>query len=233
VQVVGAFSVFEDTLYVEVTGEDQTPPQVLRAFADPSMLEPGSSTTIRVPKEWVVEGGSIVRMEARIYALSDSQLVDSVVLQEGAEEFWGEWSYGEEGRFFLRIFAEDHGGNRMETRALRGIAFDPRRLRPDLGSSPVGEELDTTVPSAFSLSQNYPNPFNLSTTIAYDLPQAADVSLAIYTITGQKVDRLVSARQEVGHYEVIWDGGRLASGIYFYRLKAGSFVRTRSMVFIK
>ena len=508
IQVEGSFLIHRDTLYVEVKGKDETPPQVLGVRADPMVLEPGSSTTIRVRKASVVEGGSIERMEARIYAWTDSQFVDSVVLQEGEEEFWGEWSYGEEGRFFLGISAEDQGGNRMETRFLHrltfydlpepgpfssgewmtffkewmsftsgnsglpvggvlalafdsqgnlwigtegaltkfdgarwevyhsgnsglpddwveslaidsqgnlwigtwgglakfdgarwevyhsensglpdnwvwslavdfwgdlwigtwegglatfdgfswtvydsensglpnngvsslafdaqgnlwigtregglatfdgfswtvydsensglpsnwvsSLAFDAQGnlwigagglFAPagglakfdgeswevyDTGNSglpdnnvlslafdyqgnlwigtwdgglvvyreggvilrvtAVGEELGTTVPSAFSLSQNYPNPFNPRTTIAYDLPHACAVTLTIYALTGQKVGTLVSGHQEAGHHEVTWNDREFASGIYFYRMEAGGFEQTRRMVLLK
>lgn len=89
------------------------------------------------------------------------------------------------------------------------------------------------MPMTFVLYQNAPNPFNPVTNIAYALPQASDVTLAIYTITGQKVSMLVSTHQEAGRYEVMWDASAFANGIYLYRLEADSFVKTRSMVLLK
>ena len=86
---------------------------------------------------------------------------------------------------------------------------------------------DATLPRSVVLYPNYPNPFNPLTTIAYDLPQACDVTLTIYTITGQKVATMVSGHQQAGHYKVTWDDRGCASGIYFYRLEAGEFVETR------
>ena len=88
-------------------------------------------------------------------------------------------------------------------------------------------------PERFSLLQNRPNPFNPITTIGYNLPEASDVRLTIYTVTGQRVAILVSGYQEAGYYEVVWDGSRFANGIYFYRLEAGAFVETRRMVLMK
>ena len=89
------------------------------------------------------------------------------------------------------------------------------------------------IPSGYALCQNVPNPFNPLTTIAYDLPEASNVILTIYTITGQKMATVVSDHQEVGHYEVAWDGSGFASGIYFYRLKAGQFAETKRMLLLK
>ena len=89
------------------------------------------------------------------------------------------------------------------------------------------------VPRGYTLSQNVPNPFNPITTIAYDLPQASDVALTIYSVTGQKVARLVSAHQEAGHYTVMWDGSGFASGIYLYRLEAGRFAQTRKALLLR
>lgn len=96
------------------------------------------------------------------------------------------------------------------------------------------------LPDHFALSQNYPNPFNPVTTIAYDLAEATDVRLAIYTLSGQRITTLVSGHQEGGHYEVIWDGrddvGRsMGSGVYLYRLEAlkGGFVSAKRMLLIR
>ena len=90
-----------------------------------------------------------------------------------------------------------------------------------------------SIPSAFALFQNVPNPFNPLTTIAYDLPEAIAVILTVYTITGQKVGTLVSGHQEAGHYEVTWDDRGFASGIYLYRLEAGSFTDTRKALLVR
>ena len=89
------------------------------------------------------------------------------------------------------------------------------------------------LPSGYHLSQNVPNPFNPITTIGYDLPEASEVALTVHTLTGQQVTMLASAHQEPGHYEVLWDGNGLASGIYFYRLEAGRFADTKRMLLLK
>ena len=94
------------------------------------------------------------------------------------------------------------------------------------------------LPTTFALSPNFPNPFNPRTTIEYQLPTPAQVRLEVYNLLGQRVKVLVEKRQKAGYYAVAWDGRderdvRVASGIYIYRLKAGSFVRARKMIVLE
>ena len=86
------------------------------------------------------------------------------------------------------------------------------------------------VPETYSLSQNFPNPFNPSTTIRYALPGRSSVTLTLFNALGQHVATLVSREEEAGYHELTFDASALASGIYFYRVRAGGFVRTRKMV---
>jgi PKD repeat protein len=98
--------------------------------------------------------------------------------------------------------------------------------------------LNSNLPDEFSLGQNYPNPFNPTTTIQYNLPEAAQVRLEIYNMTGQRVRTLVSGGMDAGNHSVQWDGTneygeKVASGVYIYRIVAGSFIQTRKMVMMK
>ena len=100
--------------------------------------------------------------------------------------------------------------------------------------SPVGVENEIAgLPAEFSLSQNYPNPFNPETVIEYSLPKLGDVSLVVYNLLGEEVTILVNESISAGNHQVIWDASNVASGIYFYRLQAGEFVRTRKVVLLK
>ncbi|TLY30809.1 MAG: T9SS type A sorting domain-containing protein [Ignavibacteria bacterium] len=89
------------------------------------------------------------------------------------------------------------------------------------------------LPSDFKLYQNYPNPFNPTTTIRYDLPRASHVSLRVYNILGQEVAVLLDDVQGAGVKSVKWNAGRMSSGVYFYRLQAGTFFAVQKMVIIK
>ncbi len=90
-----------------------------------------------------------------------------------------------------------------------------------------------SLPGHFSLLQNYPNPFNPSTTIRYALPHRSHVTLTVFNTLGQQVATLVNDEVEAGHHEVTFDASGLASGVYFYRLQAGSFVETKKLLFVR
>ncbi|MDX2128194.1 MAG: T9SS type A sorting domain-containing protein [Chloroherpetonaceae bacterium] len=85
----------------------------------------------------------------------------------------------------------------------------------------------------FELQQNYPNPFNPSTSIRFQLPQSGLVQLEVFDLLGRKVATLINARQESGSYEVNFNASQLSSGVYFYRLQAGSFTKTMKMMLVK
>lgn len=92
---------------------------------------------------------------------------------------------------------------------------------------------DKKVPEKYSLSQNYPNPFNPETTIKFSIPQNEFVSLKIFNILGEEVATLISKSLNAGTYAAYWQASRFASGIYFYRIQAGSYSETKKLVFIK
>jgi hypothetical protein len=101
-----------------------------------------------------------------------------------------------------------------------------------LGTASVTVRIDDT-PLRFNLEQNYPNPFNPSTTIKYALPRASQVNLSVYDILGREVSVLVNDRRDAGVYEVKFDGSNLASGVYFYRLQAGTYVETKKLLLVR
>ena len=88
------------------------------------------------------------------------------------------------------------------------------------------------LPEHFALSQNYPNPFNPSTKINIDLPSASEYTLTIYNINGQKV-HVITGSADAGFVTVEWEASAFASGIYFYKLNAGSFASTKKMLLLK
>ena len=107
-------------------------------------------------------------------------------------------------------------------------------LMLDQWPGPTGDE-----PTRFSLSQNYPNPFNPTTTIAYQVPSpGSEVEIALYDVTGRLVGTLVREHKVPGSYVVTWDGRDrsgepVATGVYFVKMRAGSFVETKKIVMLK
>jgi photosystem II stability/assembly factor-like uncharacterized protein len=95
------------------------------------------------------------------------------------------------------------------------------------------EKIDAAVPMVYALEQNYPNPFNPSTTIKYSLPNAGKVMLTVFNVLGQEVMTLVNTTQNAGTYTATFDASRLASGMYLYRIEAGSFNAVKKMMLLK
>ena len=89
------------------------------------------------------------------------------------------------------------------------------------------------APSVFSLSQNYPNPFNPNTTIKYSIPLSSNVVIKVFNVLGDEVTTLVDAQKQAGTYELTFNAENLSSGVYFYQLKAGTFIETKRMILIK
>jgi hypothetical protein len=92
---------------------------------------------------------------------------------------------------------------------------------------------ESIQPRVFSISQNYPNPFNPLTKIRYSVPQLSNVIIKVFDILGNEIATLVNGELPTGEYEYEFDGSGLTSGIYFYRLQAGSFIETKKMVLLR
>jgi hypothetical protein len=89
------------------------------------------------------------------------------------------------------------------------------------------------LPSQYVLYQNYPNPFNPLTTINYDLPEEAVLSLKVFDILGKEVLLLVDGTVQAGHHSVTLDANKMASGLYFYRLTTRAFTAVKKLVVVK
>lgn len=98
---------------------------------------------------------------------------------------------------------------------------------------PVSIDENKNIPTEFRLHQNYPNPFNVGTIISYQLPESSKVELNIYTLTGKKVTTLVSKQQPAGIYKYEWDASSIKSGVYYYKLTTGDFVKMKKLILIK
>jgi len=89
------------------------------------------------------------------------------------------------------------------------------------------------IPTEYSLEQNYPNPFNPATVISYKLPTASKVMLKIYDILGKEISTLVNEYKEAGSYDVTFNASKFASGVYIYKIEAGSFNQSKKMILAK
>ena len=92
---------------------------------------------------------------------------------------------------------------------------------------------ENSLPQRYKLEQNYPNPFNPATQIVFEIPSGEFVSLRIFNMLGQQVAVLVNEQRPAGAYTVTFRANNLPSGMYFYRLIAGSFQQTRKLLLLK
>ncbi|MCH8874966.1 T9SS type A sorting domain-containing protein [candidate division KSB1 bacterium] len=98
--------------------------------------------------------------------------------------------------------------------------------------------MDDTLPESFVLNQNYPNPFNPSTTIEYSLSIDAHAVVRVYNLQGQEIVTLINEKKDRGTYSITWDGRNangqpVASGFYYFHLKAADFSATRKMILLR
>lgn len=114
------------------------------------------------------------------------------------------------------------------------VAFDPdNQIVLKTASIIQGVSENISSLNKFELSQNYPNPFNPVTKIEYYIPKASEVGLSFYDIDGKLIYETKSERKNPGNYEYRFDGSGLSSGVYFYKLTAGEFSETKSMIILK
>jgi photosystem II stability/assembly factor-like uncharacterized protein len=149
---------------------------------------------------------------------------------------WSNTSYQLDSLGRIREIEEDQNGKLFFGTSSKGL------YSVDIITAIENEE-NYQIPSEFSLSRNYPNPFNPTTTIKYQFPENSFVTLKVYDVLGKEVATLVNEEKSAGSYEVEFsaiggsasggDAHNLSSGIYFYQLRAGNFVRTKKMAFLK
>jgi hypothetical protein len=135
------------------------------------------------------------------------------------------WSTGDREEYILDVKSIRSIDN--DDKVGGALIYEPNAIKI------VSVEIVENVPLRYHLEQNYPNPFNPSTTIQYELPLDAQVTLEIYNILGQKVRTLVDDVQTAGYYEIIFNSDNLASGVYFYRLNAGNYTDIKKMILLR
>jgi len=102
----------------------------------------------------------------------------------------------------------------------------------------VEEEMEVILPTDFGISQNYPNPFNPQTVIEYAVPKDSRIRIMVYNVLGQRVKVLKDEWEQAGYRRVTWDGKdqkgeEVGTGIYFYKIHADNYVKTKKMVLLK
>jgi hypothetical protein len=113
------------------------------------------------------------------------------------------------------------------------VSVDVNGLREELATETATPRVNGAMANEYTLAQNFPNPFNPTTEIAFNILEAGVVTLKVYNLVGQEVATLVNGSLEAGTHTVAFDAANLTSGIYLYRLEAGSFAAEKKMVLMK
>lgn len=121
----------------------------------------------------------------------------------------------------------------MKKNLLPGVTSKEARFNLVVGPITTSVQEVSTIPTAVKLNQNYPNPFNPSTQISFEVPQAMQVSLTVFDMLGREVATLVNATVNAGLTTTTWNASNVGSGLYYYRLQAGSTVMTKKMLLVK
>lgn len=149
----------------------------------------------------------------------------------GTESSYGAYRYSGTGTTWTPLTSVNNVGAHWVSTA--GVtSFSDWTLGESSLATAVKSE-KSTIPTVFYVDQNYPNPFNPATKISYGLPEAAQVTVVVYSVLGQEVATLQSGVQNAGTYTVTFDGSRLGSGVYFCRVTAGKSVAVRQMLLVK
>jgi enterochelin esterase family protein len=168
------------------------------------------NTVINGPTEnikWYIDWGTY-----DIGVMIDGRIMRDELINKGYEIKWKEWFEG-------------HSWGTWRAHVDEALMyFFPKTVD-------VADE--ETVPTEYALSQNYPNPFNPSTRIKYSIPESGLVTIKLYDIIGNEITTLVNEEKLIGRYTIHFNASSLASGVYFYQIRAGGFLETKKMMLLK
>jgi hypothetical protein len=169
-------------------------------------------------------GSAPLNAEYAGYRLYYMQYITRSLDSHGLVPFY--WDNGGTGNNSMGLFDRSTGAKAYPD--IIKAAVDTNRIGTGVGMLQLSPN-----PAKFSLSQNYPNPFNPSTTISFSLPSKSIVSLKVFDLTGQEIAAIVSQELSAGTYSRQWFAANMSSGIYFFRLQAGTYTETKKLVLLR
>jgi hypothetical protein len=205
------------------------PPSILPTATDFQDSATGAGITLRILVK--PNGGvdSVIASLAAFGVAGTLTLSDSGTIAGGWHVYKANYTIPPgtaSGMRHIRVMAYRNGAGAHDTvRAYINLYHPPIPVSVEAG--------DRKLPHEFALHQNFPNPFNPTTQIRFDVPEHTHVRLTVYDMLGREVKNLVNDVKEPGFHVVSFDGRALASGVYFYRINAGTFSATRVMVLVK
>ena len=184
-----------------------------------SILRDSANGQIQCGKVIIVDSNGVI-LHSKIFPAVKYLSLNSILpMSDEGFIFAGTYDYGS--------YWPEHGTDLYAVRTDSVLNF------PDM--PPIGiQQIGNSIPNSFKVHQNFPNPFNPNTKIKFDLPKDANVTIEIYDMLGRVVALLAKNEyKKAGLYQIDWNAGGFASGVYIYRIHAGSFVESRKMMLIK
>ncbi|MCX7876829.1 MAG: T9SS type A sorting domain-containing protein [Melioribacteraceae bacterium] len=133
----------------------------------------------------------------------------------------------------IMVMIENYRSQTLWKKFMANPEIQPMLNAIGFTSDPTNNLDEINIPSEFNLLQNYPNPFNPTTNIEFTVPRKTDVEIKVYDLLGREVAQLVNEEKNAGVHKIIFDAGKLSSGIYFYEMKAGNYSNRKKIIFIK
>jgi len=190
----------------------------------PTLLRPANNSVDIPPTTWLVwttaTGATSYRVQCSTDSTFATSVLDSTVNIDSLQVPAGRLAYNT--KYYWHVRASNVGGNSNYTPLFNFTTS----LVGIVGNSNI-------IPKVFKLYENYPNPFNPTTDIKFDIPNSADVKIVMYNTLGQQSAVLVDGHYAAGSYSVQWNASNYPSGVYFYRITAGSFTDVKKMVLLK
>lgn len=199
------------------------------------LLEAGDEIGVFTPDSFCV--GAVVWNDENtaITVWGDNEFTDEKDgIEPGEQMHFRIWKKNLQKEFIQTeiIFSDEFPATGNDTYAEDGI-YVIELLKADLVVNVTEDYLTGTIPESFSLNQNYPNPFNPLTTIGYSVPEASHVRITVFNVIGQKVEEIVNGFHMPDRYRITFEGNNLPSGIYFYRMEAGDFIKTKKFILLQ
>lgn len=221
-----------DEFNADIIGKYYLKDPIIHELINYELLKPGNDKSILmfpINFEWEIPSDIHINfpweIEYALYISENESFENPIVIKEIQDTTFQIGSLTADKTYFWKVLTKTYFGDSLWSSNINEFYIDSIAVSLD--------ENEQELPTEFELSQNYPNPFNPTTTIKYQIPQTAFVSLSVFNILGEKIAALINKVQTAGDYTIDFDASSLPSGVYLYRVQADKFSETKKMVLLR
>jgi photosystem II stability/assembly factor-like uncharacterized protein len=204
---------------------------VIGVSGDPELFGVGVLRSSDAGETWGYEEIGLIGMARAIAFRTDYEcwspvpIPESIIESKDTGNTWTFYTAPENTSIYDIVFPDSLNGY--------GVGEQGAIIKYKYPLIPTVTEEEKALTNNYNLSQNFPNPFNPLTTIKYFLPKESFVSLIVFDVLGNEIEKLISKYQSAGNYEVNWDAQSFPTGIYYYQMKAGSYTDSKKMILLR